>query len=363
VANHAYQNSDFSPYSGQQPEAISRNLQASCVLKMITGNRGELGKALLRKQNATVANFLLQVEEQAKRVIKRYESIANDIIDALGVNMSSTGFLPLNTNTQRLASCFRCAEVGSTTTWRENTNTYVPSFIIPDPLVATARMYVAPIYGDVIQTIGGVTYLLIYKTSLAAMSSQFQRLATMGIFYQPPVLKTTLTTMDDETDYIKINATSGKPDNGVYAATRFRATYADTQGTARAAEVGSTGISARLVSSSGLPGYDPSDLEDMYGLNGDTNCDNDATYVPGMVCNNATQLLMRGGDFANQDSSSDNSATVVGATVGVLVPLAIIGAVIAGVVIYRRRKAAREQPGFKRQHISEAGMATTTGRA
>ncbi len=35
--------SDYSPYSGQQPEWISRNLQAAAVLSMVTGNRGELG--------------------------------------------------------------------------------------------------------------------------------------------------------------------------------------------------------------------------------------------------------------------------------------------------------------------------------
>jgi len=34
VYNHAYQNSDYSPYSGQQQESISKNLQASAVNKM-----------------------------------------------------------------------------------------------------------------------------------------------------------------------------------------------------------------------------------------------------------------------------------------------------------------------------------------
>merc|ERR1711968_28171 len=46
VYNHAYQNSDFSPYSGQQFEGISKNLQASAINKMEVGNRGELGKSI-----------------------------------------------------------------------------------------------------------------------------------------------------------------------------------------------------------------------------------------------------------------------------------------------------------------------------
>jgi hypothetical protein len=38
VYNHAYMNFDFSPYQGQQQEAISQNLQAAAVNKMVTGN-------------------------------------------------------------------------------------------------------------------------------------------------------------------------------------------------------------------------------------------------------------------------------------------------------------------------------------
>jgi hypothetical protein len=40
VYNHAYQNSDFSPYAGQQPQHISQNLQAACILKMTANNFG-----------------------------------------------------------------------------------------------------------------------------------------------------------------------------------------------------------------------------------------------------------------------------------------------------------------------------------
>merc|ERR1719199_1108682 len=71
--NHAYQNSDYSPYSGQQPGEISQNLQASVLLKMIPGNRGELGKHALKRDNP--AGFRLQniMLRKANKLIKKYE--------------------------------------------------------------------------------------------------------------------------------------------------------------------------------------------------------------------------------------------------------------------------------------------------
>merc|ERR1712113_1685 len=63
VYNHAYMNSDFSPYSGQQQESISQNLQASAINKMVTGNRGELGKSLLTREMTTRINQLQTLED------------------------------------------------------------------------------------------------------------------------------------------------------------------------------------------------------------------------------------------------------------------------------------------------------------
>merc|ERR1711979_107175 len=87
VYNHAYQNSDFSPYSGQQHERISKNLQASAINKMITGNRGELGKNVLPNEMKDQIKKLQKLED---KIYKTYESLANKIIKKLGNSMKQT---------------------------------------------------------------------------------------------------------------------------------------------------------------------------------------------------------------------------------------------------------------------------------
>merc|ERR1719440_1930750 len=88
VYNHAYQNSDFSPYSGQQFESISKNLQASAVNKMVVGNRGELGKSILTSETYHKLRSLRSLED---KIYKNYEALANKIIKELGGKMKSTG--------------------------------------------------------------------------------------------------------------------------------------------------------------------------------------------------------------------------------------------------------------------------------
>jgi hypothetical protein len=89
--NHAFQDSDFSPYSGQQPEAISRNLQAACIIKMVTRNRGELGRSL---GDPTAVPFVFQLRKTAEYLVDKYEEIANEIIEAIGNDMGSSATVP-----------------------------------------------------------------------------------------------------------------------------------------------------------------------------------------------------------------------------------------------------------------------------
>ena len=67
VFNHAYQNSNYSPYSGQQPLAISRNLQASAIISMIPANQGELGQALLKNQKPAVAARAAAIRNKVRK--------------------------------------------------------------------------------------------------------------------------------------------------------------------------------------------------------------------------------------------------------------------------------------------------------
>lgn len=80
VYNHAYQNSDFSPYAGQQPHLISQNLQAACILKMTVGNFGELGKSYAPQRAKQHAKKL---DKKARNLVRIYETTTNAIIEAL----------------------------------------------------------------------------------------------------------------------------------------------------------------------------------------------------------------------------------------------------------------------------------------
>merc|ERR1712151_397604 len=80
VANHAFQNSDYSPYSGQQHDEISRNLQAACVIHMTTGNRGELGKNNIPND---VKAKLNELNKKINKLYQAYEKVANKVIDTL----------------------------------------------------------------------------------------------------------------------------------------------------------------------------------------------------------------------------------------------------------------------------------------
>jgi len=206
VYNHAYQNSDFSPYAGQQPQHISQNLQAACILKMTANNFGELGKTYMQSTAPEARKYANKIDKKARKLIKDYEKTTDKIINSIKRNVQNTdkmatsslgvndvvecedkkGYCAKNLTCagaaaaasggrrrrrgggrssslsdtsgarrrrrspaasgycanaagikqprtllfQNTATCFRCAETGSTTTRRLNTNTYIPSFEI-----------------------------------------------------------------------------------------------------------------------------------------------------------------------------------------------------------------------------------------
>merc|ERR1719324_1638186 len=212
VYNHAYQNSDFSPYSGQQHESISQNLQASAINKMVTGNRGELGKAALNFEQRTRINQLQALED---RIYKNYEALANKIINKVGNQMRTTevfdtsmkqydasGKISTKPCVVAYEDCFRCAEVGSLRTSRLQTNTYIPSYQLQPNLVAQARSLVPQKYGDLITSTGQVR---IYVQSMLDLLPFFAVSHPYGIIYQQAKIKNTMLTMPTPTMFRKVN--------------------------------------------------------------------------------------------------------------------------------------------------------------
>lgn len=285
VFNHAYQNDDFSPYSGQQPTEISQNLQASAILKMTVGDRGELGKGLFNK-NTKGANLAKILDKKARELIVVYESITNQIIAAIGKNMSTNDTVY---GTQKTDIGFRCAETGAVNAERLTTNTYVPSFVIPANLLPTAQLYVAPIYKALITPYpqgGGV--LQIYNAVLNDLNAEFIEVGKYNVHYLGAMLKDTLTTKADVTKFIKKDA-AGKNDGGLYAATEAQKAITANLKNVKSHMV-PAGLADKALNSvqSGLnqllfeqqSAFLAAMQDDMNGVMGDSNCDNDATWSP-----------------------------------------------------------------------------------
>jgi len=144
VWNHAYQNSDYSPYSGQQPESISQNLQAACVIQMIAADRGELGHEHWKRANRPAYSEGKKLRKRVKEKIKAYEDVARDIMNLVMIPSEDTWTIDdtmkcQGTEIENTAKCFRCAEVGSRSTSRQDKTTYVPSFEVPEKFVQKAK--------------------------------------------------------------------------------------------------------------------------------------------------------------------------------------------------------------------------------
>lgn len=317
VFNHAYQNSDFSPYAGQQPLHISRNLQASVILKMVPGNRGELGKKYFSRTNGEGAQLAQKVDRIARELVRVYETITNQIISAIGYEME-TQSLNLTGTGQNTNRCFRCAEVGSVNKKRLITNTYIPSFRmdfedaqrVPQGWCAEALNYLAPVYQNLIVN----CHLQIYTAVLADVAELFVELGTKNVGYLGTVIKDTTTTMADATNFIKVDA-SGNNDGGYYAAEQAQKyisspmVVADTfelaninpdkgawscswapEGRRRlnvAADTSQTNVQILNQTEQGnIEDNYPSTMNkaDYKGLNMDTDCEDDTKWTEGMEC-------------------------------------------------------------------------------
>jgi hypothetical protein len=206
--NHAYQNSDFSPYSGQQHESISKNLQASTILKMTAANAGELGRSLLSNSDKTfIQNLITKVDN----VIIKYETEANKIFNSIKTKYQNTGKI----GDQQLENCFRCVDNGSVNKNRLEQNTYIPSFYIEDMddvinIKNNLNQDLQNLINEKNKTVE------IYVASLKELNDDLIEANNRGFLYQPAMVKNTSNTMEDITNFLKINQ-NGDNDEGVYA--------------------------------------------------------------------------------------------------------------------------------------------------
>jgi len=323
VYNHAYQNSDYSPYSGQQPKEISKNMQASCVLKMIPANRGELGKQALLRDNRKGFKFARQLDRKAKQLVKQYERIANSIIKMIDKKEKNTDLMGPATTIgedaaasagtasmvmQQANECFRCNEVGSVITKRKETNTYIPSYQIQDnTLLAAVKVLASDEYSKVLSDTGLVQ---IYVPAMNDLMGEFEKAYALNITYQGPMLKDTMNTMADGTKFKKLDATGAvDKEKGAYAArqayklhgyvgqsegTRPFLTLPSATPTPLAASMatdcalGSACTMPILVSGVGTI----ADELDMHGVMADADCDDpDAANVDEMECTTPKMLF------------------------------------------------------------------------
>lgn len=336
VFNHAYQNSDFSPYSGQQPDQISQNMQASAILKMTVGDRGELGKQFLAKTNPKAAALAKKLDNKASELIRVYESITNQIIARIGDEMPSEDTTLVEG--QKTDKGFRCAETGAVNKNRLTTNTYVPSFVISNQtLYDQALLYVAPIYKALItkQSSGGIVQ--IYNAVLNDLHEEFVLAGEVGLKYLGPMLKDTLTTKEDATQFIKVDA-AGQADKGYYAASLAKPKITENSKANIASDILITlkPISANALNSATSSlhnllvnagaSFFAAAQADMNGVMTDSNCDNDASFagltddqkagvgcvIPGMQYPRPGQLFLEPDQIALNTAGGANSAATAG---------------------------------------------------
>jgi len=194
VANHAYQNSDYSPYMGQQAGEISRTMQAAAVVHMTSGNRGELGKNMIPNQ---VKQLVKNLNKKVNNIYKNYEKVANKIIDDL--SKAQKNGQNQQVGAQKLGVAFRAEEKGATSTKRLKTTTYVPSFAVAnyntDVIAKAIEQRTGGnknAYKDILTAANPKTneqYVMIYTTTLNRMLSDFQKAAEYGVTYQASIQK------------------------------------------------------------------------------------------------------------------------------------------------------------------------------
>merc|ERR1712076_326901 len=191
VANHAFQNSNYSPYSGQQHDEISRNLQAAAVIHMTTGNRGELGKNSIPND---VKARLNQLNNKVNNLYQAYEKVANKVIDQLSKTAAGRSGANQMEGVQPLGDTFRGVEKGATSTKRLKTTTYVPSFSTANYNLATIKQVISKNAGKNNQFADllsdpkpntGIQYIEIYRATMNKMLADFKAAESLGITYLP----------------------------------------------------------------------------------------------------------------------------------------------------------------------------------
>lgn len=189
VANHAYQNSNYSPYSGQQHGEISRTMQAAAVIHMVSSNRGELGKNNIPQ---AAKNKAKQLNKQVNKVYKAYEKVANKVIDAITNKANGKNGAGITLGPQPLGNSFRAAEKGATSTKRLKTTTYVPSFNVAGYDTATIQNVVNQNakYKTLLTTKNAATnqqYIQIYPAAMKQLLPEIAAAAALGITYMESV--------------------------------------------------------------------------------------------------------------------------------------------------------------------------------
>jgi hypothetical protein len=369
VFNHAYQNSDYSPYSGQQPEAISRNLQASAIISMIPANQGELGQALLKKQNPALAQKAANVRNTVQNLVKAYEGLVNKIIAQIGDKVMKNTATEGANGEQRLANCFRCAEVGAVTTTRQTTNTYIPSFQLPANQVAAAKALITNNkYEGLISETGVVQ---IYRAVLDDMSAEFANLKNRGLAYQPAIIKTSTATMNDATQFRKVDpANNNQRDNGVSAATKAQATkQAAANAVSQDINVANTPLMSSLSADEDvdLPDIGTSaavGMVDYDGWNRDTACDLDES-IPADKCPPGEPLFAAAAAGSDDGSglvvlNQPDTPSTTGSTGSTISTGVIVGiAAGAGVLILLITGACVKYHRNKRNTVTSTSASTT----
>ena len=293
---------------------------------------------------------LLSCVASLRSLVQKYEGLTNKIIAQIGDKVMKNTATEGTNGVQKLANCFRCAETGSTTTTRQTTNTYVPSFQLPANQVAAAKALVPAKYDGLISADGIVQ---IYKATLDDLAGEFAKAQSMGLMYQPAIIKASMTTMADATNFKKRNA-QGQTDNGIYAAQRAQATKnAAAAAVSQKLNVGNTPLMAALSADAELPDIQTQStvpMSDVHGVNKDSTCDDD--NYPTDYCSTPEPMFVAqsGADGAGLALSDDaqqpqpqaaaqsspiNIGIIIGAAAGGAVLLLLI---TAAVVKHRRNK-------------------------
>jgi hypothetical protein len=191
---------------------------------------------------------------------------------------------------QKLATAFRSLEVGSVTTTRLQTNTYVPSFTITNPAaLADAKAIAAQAGAKYANLINNQGTLQIYVNTLKDMAADFKAAAAKGIDYLPAALKPTAATLADTTGFKKIKA-DGTRDNGQYATAQAAAAYVQRQ--------------AQLLGAAQLPKVSPFEA-DITELSNLKNAD-----IPPQPFDQVVEQVDPNAMMADDSCDSDDAASV-----------------------------------------------------